>query len=78
MKTSLLRGALILAAAVTISFVTNALAAQPHMDAALGYLQQARAELQQAEHNKAGWRVKALKDLDQVIADVQAGKAAAN
>ena len=48
-------------------------AAEPHMRAALEHLRAARAELQKAEHNKGGWRVKAIANLDNAIADVERG-----
>jgi hypothetical protein len=51
---------------------------QPHMQAALAALQLAQSELNQAEHNKGGWRVKALQDLGPVMADVNNGIAAGN
>ena len=54
-----------------------ALGAQPHMDAALALLQNARAELNQAEPNKAGHREKAIVLVDQAIGEVRAGIAAA-
>lgn len=78
MKTLLVRSSLVLATAAAFALMNNALAGQPHMDAAIGYLQQAKAQLQEAEHNKGGWRVKAIKDIDQVITDIQNGKAAAD
>jgi hypothetical protein len=49
---------------------------QPHMDAALGMLQNAKAELGQALHNKGGRRVRAMQLIDQAIAQVNAGIAA--
>jgi len=49
---------------------------QPHMDAALGLLQNAKAELQQATHNKGGHRARAVQLVDQAIAQVNAGIAA--
>jgi hypothetical protein len=49
---------------------------QPHMDAALSMLQQARGELQVAASNKGGHRVRAINLVDQAIAQVRAGIAA--
>jgi len=49
---------------------------QPHMDAALGLLSQARAELQQATHNKGGHRTRAIQLIDQATGQVRAGIAA--
>jgi hypothetical protein len=46
---------------------------QPHMTRALEHLRAARAELQRAEHNKAGWRQRALRNVDQAIADTENG-----
>ena len=51
---------------------------QPHMQAALAALQLAQSELNQAEHNKGGWRVAALRDLGPVLTDVNNGIAAGN
>jgi hypothetical protein len=53
----------------------SARADQPHMRAALGHLQAARAELQSAEHNKGGWRVRALEHVNRAIADTEKGMA---
>jgi hypothetical protein len=49
---------------------------QPHMDAALTLLQQAKAELQQATHNKGGHRARAIQLIDQATSQVRAGIAA--
>lgn len=46
---------------------------QPHMAAALKGLRDARAQLDQAEHNKDGWRETAKKSTDQAIVDVRKG-----
>jgi hypothetical protein len=48
-------------------------AGQPHMKSALDHLRAARAELQSAEHNKGGWRLRALANVDRAIADTEAG-----
>lgn len=53
--------------------VGYAAAAQPHMQAALGYLQSAKAELAVAEHNKGGHRVKALALVNDAITETQLG-----
>jgi hypothetical protein len=50
-----------------------AFGAQPHMDAALGLLQNARGELQVAEPNKGGHREAAIALVDQAIGQVRAG-----
>ncbi|HWE27653.1 MAG TPA: hypothetical protein VHB97_06595 [Polyangia bacterium] len=41
---------------------------QPNMEAALGHLEQAKSALEKAEHNKGGFRVKALEHVNQAIA----------
>lgn len=51
---------------------------QPHMRAALEHLRAARAELDQAEHNKGGHRVKAIKLVDDAIGQVREGIEAGN
>ena len=54
----------------------SARADQPHMQAALQALQNARAELQAAEHDKAGHREKALDLVDRAIHQTELGLAA--
>ena len=51
-------------------------AGQPHMDRALEHLRAARAELQSAEHNKGGWRVRAIGNVDRAIHETENGIAA--
>ena len=62
-------------AAATVA--TVAAADQPHMDAALDHLRKARAELEQASHNKGGHRQKAIDLIQQAIDQVKLGKEAA-
>jgi len=50
-----------------------ALGAQPHMDAALALMQNARAELEKSEPNKGGHREKAMALVDQAIGETRAG-----
>jgi hypothetical protein len=52
-----------------------AIGAQPHMDAAIGLLRNARAELGAATPNKGGHRAKAIGLIDQAIEQVRAGMA---
>jgi hypothetical protein len=54
--------------------LNSAFARQPHMDRALEYLRAARAELQMAEHNKGGWRERAIANVDRAIADTERGR----
>jgi high-affinity Fe2+/Pb2+ permease len=58
---------------VTSMGVGYALAQQPHMDAALRALQNARGELQQAAADKGGHREHAIALVDQAIAQVREG-----
>ena len=53
----------------------SARADQPEMRAALENLRAARQHLEHAEHNKGGWRVRAVQNVDKAIKDVQAGMA---
>lgn len=52
--------------------------AQPHMDAALHHLQEAREELERASPNKGGHREKAIKLTDDAINQVRDGIEYAN
>jgi hypothetical protein len=73
-----LAGIAAVTAIAAASFVGGlAIAAQPHMDNALVALQTARSEQQVAEANKGGHRVNAMRLVDQAIAEVRAGIAAA-
>jgi hypothetical protein len=60
-------------AIIAATGLDSARADQPHMRAALGHLRAARAELQSAEHNKGGWRVRALEHVNRAIADTESG-----
>jgi hypothetical protein len=51
---------------------------QPRMESALGHLEQAKAALENAEHNKGGFRVKALQLTNEAIAAVREGIAVGN
>jgi hypothetical protein len=66
----------VLVTGITIGAIAGAcavLAAQPNMQAALGSLQAARAELQKATPNKGGHRERAIGFVDQAIAETRAG-----
>jgi hypothetical protein len=62
---------------VSVSFIATANPGQPNMQAALGDLRAARASLQKAVPDKQGHRNRAIALVDQAIAQVQAGMAAA-
>jgi hypothetical protein len=63
--------------AVAIFSTGIAIGAQPHMKNALGALQNAKSQLEKAEHNKGGHRVRAIELINQAISEVQSGMAAA-
>jgi hypothetical protein len=72
-RTATLR-TLMLGALVASSLgIGYAVGAQPHMEASLALLQQARGELAQATPNKGGHRESALGLIDQAISQVKAG-----
>ena len=60
-------------AAIALTGSSLTFAAQPNLDAALESLQQARASLEKAVADKGGHRVKAIKAVDEAIAQVKAG-----
>jgi hypothetical protein len=43
------------------------------MRRALEHLRAARAELQAAEHNKGGWRLRAIENTDRAIVETERG-----
>lgn len=57
--------------------LNSAFARQPHMERALENLRAARAELQAAEHNKGGWRIRAIENVDRAIRETERGMAVA-
>jgi hypothetical protein len=64
----------LLGAAIAASMgIGYAIGAQPHMEASIGLLQNARTELAAATPNKGGHREKALGLIDQAISEVRAG-----
>ena len=56
-------------------FNLTARADQPHMRRALEHLRAARAELESAEHNKGGWRIRAIENTNRAIAETERGMA---
>ena len=66
----------VLAISATTFAAGLAVAAQPKMQAALEALRNARGQLERAEHDKGGHRVKALGLIDPAIDEVKAGIAA--
>jgi hypothetical protein len=71
MKT--LKQTIIVIMAVSALGINSAKAEQPHMRRALEHLRAARAELERAEHNKGGWRARAIANVDKAISDTENG-----
>jgi hypothetical protein len=61
--------------AVSAFTMTTARADQPHMRRALEHLRAARAELESAEHNKGGWRLRAIENTNRAIGETERGMA---
>jgi hypothetical protein len=64
---------LVCALAVVSCVSTTTYADQPHMEAALRSLQEARQHLAQATHDKGGHRAEALQAVDRAIAQTRKG-----
>ncbi|HZR63690.1 MAG TPA: hypothetical protein VFA85_01005 [Terriglobales bacterium] len=47
---------------------------EPHMSAAIGHLEQAKAELEKATANKGGYREKAMQLVDEALQQTQEGE----
>ena len=47
---------------------------EPHMSAAIGHLEQAKAELEKAAANKGGHRERAMQLVDQAMQEVRQGE----
>jgi len=76
-KTSLLAAGLgaVLASGILIG---QAIAYQPHMEAALDALHTAKHELEESSHNKGGHRIEALRLTNEAIHEVEMGMADAD
>ena len=61
------------AAAMLAAISLSSIAAQPHMEAALGHLEQALAQLKQASSDKGGNRADAIRAVEKAIAEVRRG-----
>lgn len=69
----MLKSTLFVVIAVSALNISSARADQAHMRRALEHLRAARAELERAEHDKAGWRIRAISQVDKAIADTETG-----
>jgi hypothetical protein len=76
MRTSIKSGIAAVALSVAVVggvFIGQAMADQPHMQAALASLIEARDQLHVASHNKGGHRVEALRLTNAAIDEVRGG-----
>ena len=71
-------GALVVSIGVQTAAAAGVCHDQPNMAAALTSLRAARASLEKAEHNKGGWRVKAIEAADAAIRETDKGCAVAD
>ena len=67
----------IIALMALCAFNLTARADQPHMRRALEHLRAAKAELETAEHNKGGWRIRAIEHTNRAIGETEKGMAVA-
>jgi len=72
LRTSLLSVAIL--GAMNVSLVW---AGQAEMRETLHHLREARAHLERAEHNKGGWRIRAIENVDRAIRETENGMAVA-
>jgi len=66
-------GAFVVSVGVQVALADVVCRNQPNMQAALDHLRQARASLERAEHNKGGWRDRAIQSADVAIRETQNG-----
>jgi hypothetical protein len=69
----MLKTTLVILLSISALGLNTVRAQQPHMRRALEHLRAARAELAIAEHNKGGWRERAIANTDRAIADTERG-----
>jgi hypothetical protein len=71
-------GALVLSVGAQVALAEDMCHGQPHMQAALEHFRMARAELERAEHNKGGWRERAIQAAETALRETNAGCAYAD
>ncbi len=71
-------GALVVSVGTQIALAEGACRNQVNMATALEHFRQARASLERAEHNKGGWRERAIQAADTAIRETNAGCAFAD
>jgi len=64
---------LLLITLLAVSVIGNASADQPNMQNALFHLRAAKTALEEAGHNKGGWRVEAIASVNRAIAETEKG-----
>ena len=69
----MLKIAIVVITGVSAMSLSSMRADQPHMQRALEHLRAARAELESAEHDKGGWRARAIRNVSQAIAETERG-----
>jgi len=67
-------GVLVVAIGLVVAQTHRMAIHEPHMSAAYGHLQQARAELERAAPNKGGHRERAMQAVDQALQEVEEGE----
>ena len=75
MKT--LKTTLVIVMSISAMGLNTVRAGQPHMERALEHLRAARTELEVAEHNKGGWRLRAIANTERAIHETENGMAVA-
>lgn len=78
MSTQSRRNRILVACVLALIFLTGCIAGrlsadQPHMQAAIEHLRMAKGELEKAEEDKGGHRVKAIRLTNDAIAQVEKG-----
>ncbi len=68
--------ALVVSLGVQIAAADDACHGQRHMQSALEHFRAARSELDHAEHNKGGWRDRAIQAADSALRETNNGCAA--
>jgi hypothetical protein len=68
-----LKSSVVILAVMAGMGLSSVRADQPHMHAALDHLRAARAELNSAEQDKGGWRVRAIEHVNRAIAETERG-----
>jgi hypothetical protein len=71
-------GALVVSVGTQVAQAEGACHNQPNMQSALEHLRQARASLDKAEHNKGGWRERAVVATENALKETNAGCAVAD